>query len=192
MSMLGGLYTLSDAHIARVQDNPLLLEKVYAPGDTQAYERARQREMPGWFDRLLGRRAPLRSDPATFILAEGEVIEADLGQAWHGLHYLLTRSDWEGEPPLDFIVRGGADVGDAHAFSAAQVRAIDAALQPIDAAALAQRYAPADMMRLEIYPEIWSNPDNEALDYCLEHFARMKGVIRHAAQRQLGMVVSIG
>lgn len=193
MSMLAGLYTLSDANIARVQEDPLLLQLVYGQGDTQFYDRLRQREMPGWFDRLRGRKAPARSDPATFVLAEGEVMEADLGSAWHGIHYLLTRSDWEGEPPLDFIARGGGDAGDdARTFNAGQVRAIDAALQPIDAQVLTQRFDPADMERLEIYPGIWSDPANEALEYCLENFAQMKDVIRHAAQQGLGVVISIG
>ncbi|MGE3908388.1 MAG: DUF1877 family protein, partial [Chloroflexota bacterium] len=36
----------------------------------------------------------------------------ELEKNWHALHWLLTGSKWEGEPPLNFIVLGGAGIGD--------------------------------------------------------------------------------
>src|SRR5690349_11334743 len=36
----------------------------------------------------------------------------DLDKAWHGLHFLLTGTDWGGTPPLNFIVAGGETIGD--------------------------------------------------------------------------------
>jgi hypothetical protein len=38
--------------------------------------------------------------------------ELDGDKAWHGIHFLLTGTAGEGTPPLDFIVRGGQEVGD--------------------------------------------------------------------------------
>jgi hypothetical protein len=38
--------------------------------------------------------------------------DLDVDKAWHGIHYLLTGTAWEGDPPLDFIVKGGSQVGD--------------------------------------------------------------------------------
>jgi hypothetical protein len=31
---------------------------------------------------------------------------------WHGIHFLLNQGAWDGEPPLDFIVSGGTEVGE--------------------------------------------------------------------------------
>jgi hypothetical protein len=34
----------------------------------------------------------------------------DLDKTWHGIHYLLTGTTWEGEPPFSFLVAGGDDM----------------------------------------------------------------------------------
>lgn len=34
-----------------------------------------------------------------------------MDKAWHGIHYLLTGTAWEGDPPLNFLVTGGREVG---------------------------------------------------------------------------------
>src|SRR5262245_61651019 len=36
----------------------------------------------------------------------------DLDKAWHGIHFLLTGSAWDGEEPLCFLVKGGEEIGD--------------------------------------------------------------------------------
>ena len=33
--------------------------------------------------------------------------ELEVDKAWHGLHFLLTGTAWEGDFPLNFIVSGG-------------------------------------------------------------------------------------
>ena len=38
--------------------------------------------------------------------------ELDLDKAWHGIHFLLTGSAWEGEEPLCYLLAGGQEVGD--------------------------------------------------------------------------------
>lgn len=193
MGMIASFYTLSDENIDKLIDNPLLFQKLMDPGDPQAYERARQREMPGWLDRLLGKKAPHRPDPASFVLGEGEGADADVDKAWHGIHYLLTKTAWEGEAPLNFLAQGGREVDEGvGAFTAAQVAAIDRALAPIDARVLATRFDPAEMDRLEIYPGIWTGDSQEALGYCLAYFSELKNFIRQAASRGLGMVYSCG
>ena len=37
---------------------------------------------------------------------------ADLDKAWHGIHYLLTGTAWEGDAPLDTLLVGGTEVPD--------------------------------------------------------------------------------
>ncbi len=85
-----------------------------------------------------------------------EYVDAD--KAWHILHFLLTGTAWEGEAPLNFIVRGGQEIGEedvgygpARALLPAAVVTLDAALEALPTAALAERYDPAQMAALEIY-----------------------------------------
>ena len=94
MSMILNLYSLSDAHVHAVLADPPLVWEV------------------------LGTRHPaLRAlgaleQSSGLDLAQDEVEEASLDKAWHGIHYLLTGSAWEGELPLGFICQGGSAVGD--------------------------------------------------------------------------------
>ena len=72
----------------------------------------------------------LLADPEsiTDFLDEEGFADFDIDKAWHGIHYLLTGTAWEGAAPLNFLVAGGRPVGDvdvgygpARAFSGAEV-----------------------------------------------------------------------
>jgi len=192
MGMIASLTTVSDANIRKLVQDPLLVMLLADRGDRKYYDMAREREQPGWFERLRGKKAPLRLDPALFVVGPDEGEDVDLDKAWHGLHYLLTRTDWAGEPPLDFLVNRGAGIDDANrGFTAAEVVDIDAALGPIDAAWLRGRFDAAEMDRLEIYPLDWSEADG-GFEYVLEYFGNMREFIRRAAERRMGMIVSCG
>ena len=50
--------------------------------------------------------ARIAIDPSSadsFLDVRGTEGTLSLEKAWHGLHFLLTGSDWGGEPPLDFL-----------------------------------------------------------------------------------------
>lgn len=198
MGMIAGFYTLGDANIDKVLADPPLVWKVIAPDDPEAYEMDRKAARPGFLARLLGRKNEPVAVADDFVLAEGEAMDTDVEKAWHGIHYLLTKTAWGGTFPLNFLVDGGQPVGaievgcgPARAFRAAEVQAIDQALRGIDEAALRSRYDPAEMQALEIYPDaIWRNED--ALDYCIEYFGVLKDFISRAAQRGLGMLATCG
>ena len=198
MGMIAAFYTLSDGNIDRILADPPLVWKVVAPDDPEIYESTRQAGKPGFLARLMGQKQPPAPAPAALVLAEGESMDTDVDKAWHGIHYLLTKTDWGGEFPLNFLVDGGATVGDievgvgpARAFRAAEVEAIDRALRGIDEATLRARFDPAEMQALDIYPDaIWRNED--ALDYCIEYFGTLKDFIARAAERRLGMLATNG
>src|SRR5919108_645463 len=111
MSMVLVLRTLSDSNIEKVLVDPPLIWKIVAPDDPEAYETARS-ERPGLLSRLFGRRSPLTLAPndVGFNIDEGG--DVDLDKAWHAIHYMLTQSAWDGNEPLNFLVGGGAPVGD--------------------------------------------------------------------------------
>ena len=126
--------------------------------------------------------------------------ETDLDKAWHGIHFLLTGSAWEGDPPLNFLVAGGTEVGDidvgygpARVFRSSEVAEIHKALDGLQEHDLRNRYKPDVMIENDIYPSIWDrDPDEDgALDYLLEYFFELKSFISAAASKRLGIVVTI-
>ena len=113
------------------------------------------------------------------------------------LHFLLTGSAWEGDPPLHFIVAGGESIGEvdvgygpARGFSPDEVRAIATALQPITADALRARFDAAALAKHDIYPTIWDEGD-EACDYLVEYFEQLKTFVRDAAETRDALIVYI-
>ena len=116
-------------------------------------------------------------------------------KCWHGLHYLLTRTAWGGEPPLDFIV-AGENVGDvdvgygpARAHDAVTVARIHAALAPITTAVLLARFDPADMSAKQIYPSIWDRDDSA--DELLQSYVELKTFIAATAAASDAVLVWI-
>jgi hypothetical protein len=204
MGMYVALASLSDATIARLHADPPLVWQIIAPDDPDAVARARGTpKRPGLITRLFGRgaaEAPASAVPAPLVLAhdEGEIV--DLDKAWHGIHYLLTGTAWEGDPPLNFLVIGGREVGDdevgqgpARTYTAAESREIAGALAALSDAELRSRFAPDAMMRLEIYPEIWDRDpaEDDTLGYLMEYLGLLRTAVATVVERGHGLLVTI-
>ena len=199
MGMCFGMVTLSDTNIRRVLADPPQIWRVLAPEDPEAYENERKSASTagGFLARLFGKPAP--QQPGEDVqLGDGEGEVEDLDKSWHGIHYMLTKTAWEGPEPLNFIAVGGQQVGNvevgygtARVLTSSQVIAINNALRPIDEEYLKRRFDPADMKRLDIYPDIWERDpaDDDALGYCIEYFETMKAFISKAVERDMGLVV---
>ena len=199
MSMILGLVTLSDANIERLIADPPLVWQLVAPDDREPYEAARRTgaDAPGLFARLLGKRV---ERPADLKLGEHEGAHVDLDKAWHGIHYLLTGTAWEGSPPLSFLLDGGRTAGDLEVgygavrmHAAADVKRIHERLHALTDRDLRSRFRPDEMMRLEIYPEIWDRPpeDDDTLGYLMEYVAVLREQVASAAARGLGLAISL-
>lgn len=127
----------------------------------------------------------------------------DIGKSWHCLHYLLTGTVGGGDPPLDFIVSGGVEVGDedvgygrARAFSSSNVAAIAEALRPIGHAELVRRFDARRMDELEIYPHAgrWSEvvPTSEEFGYYLDGFDALERLVERGHSEGLGLLAWLG
>src|SRR5207237_1681567 len=86
----------------------------------------------------------------------------DIDKSWHGIHYLLTGTAWEGEPPLNALVTGGEALpdpderwgyGPPRCLRPSEVAAFERALTELTDETLSSRFDPADMMEKAIYPE---------------------------------------
>lgn len=128
----------------------------------------------------------------------GPFTELDIDKAWHGIHFLLTASAWEGDPPLNFVVSGGAPVGEvdlgygpARVFSSAEVQTLAAALEPIEAPELQARFDPEAMMSADIYPAIWDRApeDDDTSGYVVGYYESLREFVLEAAQAQQALLV---
>lgn len=129
-------------------------------------------------------------------------LELDIGETWHGLQYLMTGTAWEGEPPLDFLVRGGEDVGNipsdegtARVFTAEEVKALSKALDALSEDALRERFDPEEMQEQDIYPGTWDEPTEDDVDAeaeLLSYFAELRKFVASVAKRGHALLVHIG
>jgi hypothetical protein len=201
VSMILGMVTLGDANISRVLADPPLVWRVIAPDDPEPYESARRQPPESSFlGRIFGRPrvAGVGTSGKAFAMADGEGLSTDLDKAWHGIHYLLTGTAWEGGKPLNILVSGGRPVGDidvgygpARVLSASETRAAHEALTQLSDNDLRGRFDPAAMTSKEIYPEIWDRPpeEDDTLSYLLEYVRTLRGFLAQAVEQRQGLVV---
>ena len=201
--MILGLYTASDQTIDRIVEHPVLIWQLDPPDDSESGIIQPHRK-PKWglVSRILGKsKQPRRpAEPPELDVTSDERNITDLDKAWHGIHFLLTGSAWEGDPPLNFLVCGGRKVGDidigygpARVFRAIEVHGISCALSIFSPEVLKERFDPVRMTQEDIYPTIWNRDPSEddALGYLLEYFAVLKDFVQKAADRNLGLVITI-
>jgi hypothetical protein len=198
MSMCLSLMTLSDENIQRLLKDPPLVWQAVAPEDSEMYEAARGEEATHSFlSKLFGRARPPADVPdLTMSSAEGH--STDLDKAWHGIHYLLTGTSWEGEHPRNFLVSGGTAVGKidvgygpARTLTAIETRQVHATLAALSDEQLTARFNPKDMLAKKIYPEMWdSDPaDDDTLGYLMEYVQALRGFVGQAANDGVGLLV---
>jgi hypothetical protein len=203
MGMYLELAPVSTATIARLHADPALAMQIFDPDDPEAADRVRPKPKgPGLVGRLLGRKPPPPPPPPErLVLEPGEGTVVNIDKAWQAAHYLLTGSQWEGDPPLNFLLAGGteldADWGDTppRTFSPAETRAIAEAFAALTDDELGARFDPAQMMELEIYPEIWDRPQLPGEDqrgWVLEALRDVRTAVSEAARRGYGLLLSIG
>ncbi|MGC9983440.1 MAG: YfbM family protein [Polyangia bacterium] len=200
MGMSIGLLSLADANIARVVKSPSLAWRLIAPespglaGVTQekpAKTATRGKKTAG------ARQAKAKVVPALKLDAN-EGARCDLERSWHGIHYLLTGSAWEGEPPLDFLVDGGRQVGridpehgPVRAFRADDARTIYESMSGMSPYELRKRFNARDMATKEIYPDIWTRSvlEEDSLRYLMDNLDKLRAFLRQTVEAQLGFLV---
>jgi hypothetical protein len=121
-----------------------------------------------------------------------------LEKSWHGLHFALTESTWEGEPPLNFLVSGGEPVGDedvgygpARVLHPEQVALLNSTLSRITDEEFANRFDLARLAKEDIYPQIWDEPLDDLLDEYRTYLAEAKALISEATRDGHAILVTI-
>jgi hypothetical protein len=200
MGMRLGLLSLADANITRVVKSPALAWRLIAPESPAVAEVAQQKPAKNTArgkKTARTRQAKAKVLPA-LKLDGSEGTRCDLEKSWHGIHYLLTGSAWEGEPPLDFLVDGGRPVGridpehgPLRAFRASEAGAIYQSMSSLSPYELRKRFNARDMAAKEIYPDIWTRSvlEEDSLRYLMDNLDKLRAFLRQTVEAQLGILV---
>jgi len=122
----------------------------------------------------------------------------ELDKSWHGLHYLLTGTAWEGEPPACFLLRGGSVIlpddgeGATRVLSKTEVRDLAAFLAGLPAGEVKARFVWETMMELQIYPQIWDRPaaEDDTRGWLMGCYGQLEQFVASAAERGLSLLIS--
>ena len=201
MGMCLALHSVSDENINRILEQPALIWRLLDPDSPEAYTDAvAVKPQNGLIAKIFGKKeaTPVADDIPNLNFVEGENAEDDLDKSWQGIHYCLNKTAWEAEPPMDFIVVGGTPAGDidvgygpARLFKSDVVQEIDSKLAKISVEDISANYNPEEMERLDIYPSIWSEEGDEALEYITSYFVNLKSFISNCVKNNLGMTIYI-
>lgn len=200
MGMRLGLLSLADANIARVVRSPAQAWRLIAPESPASSEVTQQKPAKtAARSKKTAATRPARPKALPALkLDANEGTRCDLEKSWHGIHYLLTGSAWEGDPPLDFLVDGGRPVGridpehgPVRAFRAKEARAIYESMSGLSPYELRKRFNARDMAAKEIYPDIWTRSvlEEDSLRYLMDNLDKLRAFLRQTVEAQLGILV---
>lgn len=119
----------------------------------------------------------------------------DIDKTWHAIHFLLTGSSWEGSYPLVCVVMGGESIGTqdvgygpARFLTPAEVKDVANSLDEISVSDLLERYDPDALNAEEIYPQGWSDAEEER-KYIGQYYSQLTEFFRKAAHADDAMLV---
>jgi len=121
-----------------------------------------------------------------------------LEKSWHGLHFALTGTAWEGQPPLNFLASGGTPIGDedvgygpARLLDPAGVAALHAALSQLTDEQFERSFDLAGLEREEIYPSIWDEELEELMEEYGHYLQEFKQIAKRGAESGQALIVAI-
>ena len=124
----------------------------------------------------------------------------NIDKAWHGIHFLLTGTMYEGEPPLVNVVMGGSPLDDPHNpqfdygsvrfLMPEEVQEVAEALSQISEADLQARFHPSELSAANIYPNIWER-GTEEFEYLMFYYLHLVKFFQDAAKLDKAMLLYI-
>jgi hypothetical protein len=193
MSMIGCFYALKDEDLEAIIEQPARIKSLWDAPIIQP-------KQPSLIGKLFGVKAVAPPPEAKDAWKPSETPqEFDVDKAWHGIHFLLTGSDWEGEGPLAFILHGGREInedlgyGPPHGFTSAEVKEISKALDAVNVQDLCDKADLGQFKANEIYPEIWdSEPREECLGYIGESLKELRQFVSQTASANKALIAYLG
>jgi hypothetical protein len=126
-------------------------------------------------------------------------VELDIDKAWHGLHFMLTGTAWEGTEPICYLLSGGEQIGDeeehdvgygpARGIHASEVQEFANAISAITMQDFSSRYDGQKMAALELYPRGWNEEPAEMQNWLVNSFNSLQRFVKQAAQRGKALII---
>lgn len=184
MSMYLTMWQAPDSIITALQTEPEEITTLLFPDIPKP---------PGLMARWFGRPKPVEP-PQPKLKLPADAREFDFDKSWGGIHFLLTGTEMEGDPPLSFLCDWGDAIGEvdleygpARSFNHADVAEIQSELNKLDDESLRQRFAPEQMEN--VYPFTWQNDPIGELEWLMEYVAPMREFINNTVSKEYGLIL---
>ncbi len=121
----------------------------------------------------------------------------DVDKMWHGVYFLLTGTDYGGEPPVSLLFQAppvsdeNIGYGPPLAISAKQTKALGDHLDGLQKSSVLARFDATQMKALKIYPDIWDEDPAQLKAELGGAFDQLKAYCRRCADNGLGMLAYV-
>ena len=121
----------------------------------------------------------------------------DVDKAWHAIHVALTGGVDEVDTPLGLVVLGGTAFGEDGGYgpprllTAEQVRVASEALDELGPGGFAEHLDIAELARLQAYPSVWDEDDDELRSWLGDGFDLLAATFRRATADGSAMLIML-
>ena len=121
----------------------------------------------------------------------------DVDKAWHAIHVALTGGVDEVDTPLGLVVLGGTAFGEDGGYgpprllTPEQVRVASEALDELGPGGFAEHLDIAELARLQAYPSVWDEDDDELRSWLGDGFDLLAATFRRATADGSAMLIML-
>ncbi len=122
-----------------------------------------------------------------------------LEKSWHGLHFVLTGTAWQGSPPLNILAGGGTAIGSedldfvpARMLDPSGVSELHAALSAFSQEDFMRNFDPVALSEANVYPTIWDEPPASLIAEYNLYLNALKAHVQRAAEAGQALLVFLG
>ena len=172
MSMLCLIGQISDADINKLFEDPKRVEQLL--NDGEFFEEKKQ----SFFKALFSKAAK----PVYNWKPDAADLKCELDKSWHVLHFILSDSSTGGEFPGNFIMTGGAEVGEDYGygpirvFTSSELKQIASFIETISEQNVKSKLNMATLKGNDLYG-IYDELENEPFDDVFDYFIALKEFI---------------
>lgn len=132
-------------------------------------------------------------------LGESEPSQAvDIDKSWAAIHFMLTGSQWGGNPPESLPILGGVEIGPDIGYGPARyldpssVQKAYAVLYALPTDELKKRFIPEKLEAADIYPSgIWIEEGEEGSEYIAHWYEQLRFFYRAASERGDAVILAV-
>lgn len=139
-------------------------------------------------------KAMIAGEVAKDRLYSADNFKLDIDKTWEAIHFVLCGEEFDGAPPLGYVVPllldRNVDFGDYGAFYILSSEVAEAyeSIKEWDEKQLRQHYNFAQMVEQQIYPIVEDEDENELFEYIWFHFASIQKYLEEVVSQGKGII----